>query len=78
MTDDIYRFFNFYDIKRSGGGEAEKPMSSPNTILYELILVFQYFVEVSKYQTRTWWLLRGAQAKYGVWAMGDGSDHELK
>ena len=47
MTDDIYRSPNLYDIKRGGGGEAEKPMSSPNTVLYELIPVFQYFVDTT-------------------------------
>ena len=45
VTDDIYRSPNFYDIKRGGGGEAEKQVSFPKTVLYELTVVFQYCVK---------------------------------
>ena len=44
MTDDIYRSLNLYDIIRDGKNEAEKSMFSSKTVLYELISLFQYFV----------------------------------
>lgn len=36
MTDNINRFTDLNNIKRSGEGEAEKPVYCPQTILYEM------------------------------------------
>ena len=45
VIDDIYRFFQFYDIKRGGDCEIKKQTFCPHTILYELIFIFQYLLD---------------------------------
>ena len=44
-TDNISRSTNFYDIKRRDAGESSQVMSCPYAVLYELGMVFQYYID---------------------------------
>lgn len=40
VIDDIYKYFDLYDIKRSDEGAYRKQMSCTQKVLYELISLF--------------------------------------